>query len=157
MAGWYMLCLVLWYIPYSIIGGVQNLEFQKQVDWYIFKCLSIGNIHIPVAWNAEVRREGRKLPVVVLSHGLGTSRFFYSTMCLELASHGFVVAAVEHRWAWVTCVELKYDLQQETNIFYVFVKLTQLIGINICYMHQATLFRPLLGHHQADIKTLKVS
>jgi platelet-activating factor acetylhydrolase len=48
-------------------------------------------------WNAEVRREGRKLPVIVFSHGLGASRFFYSTICMELASNGFVVAAVEHR------------------------------------------------------------
>jgi platelet-activating factor acetylhydrolase len=73
------------------------LEFQKQVNQFIFKYFTIGNIHIPVVWNAEVRQEGRKLPVVVFSHGLGASHFFYSTICMELASYGFVVAAVEHR------------------------------------------------------------
>jgi len=50
-----------------------------------------------VVWNADVQQEGGKLPVIVFSHGLGTSRFFYSSVCMELASHGFVVAAVEHR------------------------------------------------------------
>ena len=36
---------------------------------------------------------------------------------MELASYGFVVAAVEHRWVWVTFVELKYHLEQVTNLF----------------------------------------
>jgi len=105
------------YITYSVFDGFQNLDFQKQVHWFIFKYFTIGNIHIPVVWNAEVRQEGRKLPVIVFSHGLATSRFFYSTICMELASCGFVVAAIEHRWAWVTFVELKYHLEQETNLF----------------------------------------
>ncbi|KAJ4438325.1 hypothetical protein ANN_14267 [Periplaneta americana] len=56
-----------------------------------------GNCYIPVVWNADVRKEGAKLPVVILSHGLGASRFLYSSICVELASHGFLVAAVEHR------------------------------------------------------------
>ncbi|XP_046396663.1 platelet-activating factor acetylhydrolase-like [Ischnura elegans] len=37
------------------------------------------------------------LPVAFLSHGLGACRFSYSTICLEMASRGFVVVAVEHR------------------------------------------------------------
>ncbi|MPC96663.1 Platelet-activating factor acetylhydrolase 2 [Portunus trituberculatus] len=39
----------------------------------------------------------QKWPVVVFSHGLSANRSIYSTVCSELASHGFVVAAVEHR------------------------------------------------------------
>ncbi|XP_075251931.1 platelet-activating factor acetylhydrolase-like [Convolutriloba macropyga] len=38
-----------------------------------------------------------KLPVLVFSHGLGGTKQCYSTVCCELASQGFVVAAVEHR------------------------------------------------------------
>ncbi|KAH6619553.1 platelet-activating factor acetylhydrolase, isoform II-domain-containing protein [Chaetomium sp. MPI-SDFR-AT-0129] len=36
-------------------------------------------------------------PVVIFSHGLGGSRTLYSSICGELASHGLIVVAVEHR------------------------------------------------------------
>lgn len=38
-----------------------------------------------------------KFPVIVFSHGLGTSFFTYSGVCCDLASHGYVVAALEHK------------------------------------------------------------
>ncbi|KAJ3044177.1 Platelet-activating factor acetylhydrolase [Rhizophlyctis rosea] len=38
-----------------------------------------------------------RLPVIVFSHGLGGTRTTYSQVCCDLASHGFIAAAVEHR------------------------------------------------------------
>ncbi|KAG7168770.1 Platelet-activating factor acetylhydrolase-like [Homarus americanus] len=49
----------------------------------------------PAIWEAAMAE--KKFPVVVFSHGLSANRSIYSTVCSELASHGFVVAAVEHR------------------------------------------------------------
>ncbi|KAH7027584.1 platelet-activating factor acetylhydrolase [Microdochium trichocladiopsis] len=38
-----------------------------------------------------------RFPVIMFTHGLGGSRTCYSSICGELASHGFIVCAVEHR------------------------------------------------------------
>ena len=38
-----------------------------------------------------------KLPVIVLSHGYNNIRTSYTALSCELASHGFVLACVEHR------------------------------------------------------------
>ncbi|XP_066993942.2 platelet-activating factor acetylhydrolase isoform X1 [Anabrus simplex] len=56
-----------------------------------------GKMYIPIVWGEPLQKTDKKLPVIVFSHGLGATRFFYSILCAELASHGFVVAALEHR------------------------------------------------------------
>jgi len=38
-----------------------------------------------------------KFPIVIFSHGLGGNRFVYTSVCGDLASHGILVVAVEHR------------------------------------------------------------
>ncbi|MFN4270388.1 MAG: alpha/beta hydrolase [Thermosynechococcus sp.] len=40
---------------------------------------------------------GQRIPVVIVSHGLGANRYSYRYLCQHLASHGFAVIALEHQ------------------------------------------------------------
>ena len=42
------------------------------------------------------RIEGKKFPLIVFNHGLGSYREGNSFLCIELASHGYVVISVTH-------------------------------------------------------------
>lgn len=58
--------------------------------------LLFGSMTTPASWNARPRT-GEKYPLIVFSHGLGAFRTIYSAIGIDLASHGFIVATVEHR------------------------------------------------------------
>ena len=47
--------------------------------------------------NVKFQDITKGFPVVIFSHGLSGHFFAYSGVCSDLASHGYVVAAVEHR------------------------------------------------------------
>jgi len=42
----------------------------------------------------SVARE--RYPVLIFSHGMNSARFFYTSLLEELASHGYIVAAIDH-------------------------------------------------------------
>lgn len=54
-------------------------------------------MYIPVLYGEKVKTD-RKLKCLIFSHGLGSYRSMYSTINAELASRGYIVAAVEHRY-----------------------------------------------------------
>ncbi|KAM6207880.1 platelet-activating factor acetylhydrolase isoform 1-T1 [Sarcoramphus papa] len=56
----------------------------------------VGSVTCPAKSNAAFK-PGEKYPLLVFSHGLGAFRTIYSAICVEMASQGFIVAAVEHR------------------------------------------------------------
>lgn len=76
-------------------GLADFMNINRTISERIFNYL-FGSFKIPAAWNAPFKPNG-KYPVVVFSHGLGAFRTLYTAICAELASHGFIVAAVEHR------------------------------------------------------------
>lgn len=38
-----------------------------------------------------------KFPLIIWTHGITCTRTSYSSICTYLASHGYIVAAIEHR------------------------------------------------------------
>ncbi|GFS03508.1 platelet-activating factor acetylhydrolase [Elysia marginata] len=56
-----------------------------------------GDVYVPVLWQAPLIKSEESFPVLIVSHGIGGNRTTLSTYCYELASRGFVVAAIEHR------------------------------------------------------------
>lgn len=59
--------------------------------------LMSGELRVPAVPKASVSRDPARLKCIVFSHGLGGNRFLYTSTCTELASHGYLVAAIEHR------------------------------------------------------------
>jgi predicted dienelactone hydrolase len=52
--------------------------------------------HTHASLNAKVASGTARFPVVIFSHGGGIPVLFYSILLEELASQGYIVAAVEH-------------------------------------------------------------
>src|SRR6266545_4606978 len=52
------------------------------------------NLHLYSA--PEVAFEGKRHPLIMLSHGRGSSAWDYAWLAQKLASHGYIVAALNH-------------------------------------------------------------
>ncbi|GLV34981.1 hypothetical protein CBL_09461 [Carabus blaptoides fortunei] len=92
----YILDWVPWIPDESYLKGFARVLMIWMIAVRFTIWLVSGKIHIPVVYGGKIRKD-EKLKCIVFSHGLGGGRFFYSTMCIELASRGFLVIAIEHR------------------------------------------------------------
>lgn len=72
-----------------------------------------------------IRGEPPPFPVIVFSHGLGGMRTTYSGICCDLASHGYVVAAVEHRYIPSILCRNLYMLKDGVTAFIIVYHLLQ--------------------------------
>ncbi|KAL0967648.1 hypothetical protein UPYG_G00254990 [Umbra pygmaea] len=78
-----------------LYGLADFMKYNRTLSERIFDYL-FGRFKIPADLDAPYKQNG-KYPVIIFSHGLGAFRTLYSAICVELASQGFIVAAVEHR------------------------------------------------------------
>lgn len=80
LVGW----AVHWLYKNVKMDAVKNCSLIDQTSW--------GN-----QIKNQIIEESEKLPLIIFSHGIGGQRALYSVFCTQLASEGFVVAAIEHR------------------------------------------------------------
>lgn len=48
--------------------------------------------------DAPVSDSRKNYPVLILSHGMNSSRFLYTALSEDLASHGFIVVSIDHTY-----------------------------------------------------------
>lgn len=63
---------------------------------------ALGKVQVPAVYGGDLVKNEDKLKCIVMSHGMGGSRFLYSKICCDLASYGFVVFTLEHKWVSFT-------------------------------------------------------
>jgi len=78
-----------------VILSSNQVIFTNQTILY---CLPSGDVYVPVLWQAPFIDSNDVFPVIVFTHGLGGNRTTYSTLCSDIASHGYIVAVLEHRY-----------------------------------------------------------
>jgi dienelactone hydrolase len=82
--------------PYLALGRDTALGYARFIKMpaLIFSHLPLLTVEDAVV--AHVASQGRALPLVVFSHGLGGTPDCYQSLLLDWASHGMLVLAVEH-------------------------------------------------------------
>lgn len=71
-------------------------DLGHQFKWY--ERFVLGSVRSPVLADAQLAPSANPYPVLLFSPGAGNPTHFYTSILAELASHGFVVAAMEHTY-----------------------------------------------------------
>lgn len=74
--------------PLSRSAGVPRafLDYLKRIPSHSYE-------------SADISASSPSYPLVLLNHGYGTSRIFHTTQAENLASHGYIVASIDHTYS----------------------------------------------------------
>lgn len=98
-------------IGYASFIGRNKKLFGKMFNWMG------GDVYVPAIWQHSPLNSGKPYPVVIFSHGIGGNRTCNTTVCCELASQGYIVAAVEHRDGSASMTyQLIENIQRAVNV-----------------------------------------
>jgi hypothetical protein len=82
--------------PYTDAAVAKDPIYYNTFGWALqwetvmAACVALAYTNVPVAAGTS------RFPIIVYSHGLGTDRTINSQITIELASHGYIVASVDH-------------------------------------------------------------
>ena len=77
--------------PY--IFGLKKIRSSIEKYWK-----DMPEIRHEAIFNAPISKKEGKYPVLIFSHGMNSSRFLYTSISQELASHGYIVASIDHTY-----------------------------------------------------------
>ena len=79
------------YLMEALKGYLKPFEGISEND-----LAELNTIRMPVLSDAPLAQQEQEFPLIIFSHGYYGSRFYYSCLFQELASHGYVVIAIDH-------------------------------------------------------------
>jgi predicted dienelactone hydrolase len=72
-------------------------DFYQGLPSFVFDHLNLGMTNSKE--NVQLSDEKSSYPVVLFSHGAGTTMEVHTSQCEDLASHGYIVVAIDHTYA----------------------------------------------------------
>lgn len=90
------------YVPdVAVLGAMRRDGYYDQSPATLD---ALSKVRTHSALDAPLEAGKSRLPILLLSHGLGSPRWQYTALAEDLASHGYVVAAIDHPYGGLTAL-----------------------------------------------------
>lgn len=117
---------------YARFARINNFITNTIFEWAMWTLVGSttipANVDAPLHGSQKAYRDHKpeqplgdlpEFPVIVFSHGMASSRTSYTQFCGELASRGFIVAAIEHRDGSGPGTEVMRKDGMHRNVFHI--------------------------------------